>query len=117
MPIPNIFAKMGHLVLGQGDSSQVAEQQIREARTTRIRREGREGIHSIFLDFRDHLLNAVSNDIDAQPIIQGFIQLDIPLKEKFISLHVTELLKQNNQVIFSTSDEIILQKKFYFFVL
>ncbi|RUS89414.1 hypothetical protein EGW08_002851, partial [Elysia chlorotica] len=99
MPVPNIFAKVGNLVLGQSVSSQGAEQQIREARTSQSRRAGREGIHSLLLEFRAHLLNAVSNDLDVQPIVQGFVQLDVPLKEKFISLHVTELLKQNNQSV------------------
>ncbi|GFR69577.1 E3 ubiquitin-protein ligase RNF31 [Elysia marginata] len=90
MPIPNILGKMASMVLGH-----VTDQQIREAHSTGTRREGREGIHSLLLEFRAHLLNAVSNDIDAQPILQGFVQLDIPLKEKFISLSVTELLRQN----------------------
>ena len=89
------------MMLGQGDSTQAAEDQIRDARFSQTRREGREGIHSLLLEFRQHLLNAVASDIDPQPVIQGFVQLDVPLKEKYVALFVTDLLKKNSEVICS----------------
>ncbi|GFN77187.1 E3 ubiquitin-protein ligase rnf31 [Plakobranchus ocellatus] len=82
----------------QADAVRTEEQQQVVPSSTRLNRR-RHDIHSELLDFRDHLLIAVADMQDVQPLVQGFVHVDVPLKEKFIALRVTELLKRNSESI------------------